>query len=94
MKQGYDNIREIIQISPADVDMIKRLRSTAKPTKVSGDVLAALIVAVHTLQDSKLTPRYSKDIVLVTNCESETNWEGIESVRDEMNRQKIALTVV
>ena len=92
-KEGYQNIREVVEIASADVGMMTRLRATAKVSKIPGDCLAALIVATHTLQHPKLTARYDKDIVLVTDCESETNWEGIEDLRTEMNRQKIALTV-
>jgi hypothetical protein len=56
-------------------------------------VLSAMIVAVDKIRLTLGEKKWRREIILVTDGESETDWEGSESVKEQMDKNNIELAV-
>ncbi|KAM0754876.1 SPOC domain-like protein [Meredithblackwellia eburnea MCA 4105] len=58
------------------------------------DLHTAIILALETITKDPKAKNYKKDIYLMTDGESETDWDGWESTLEQMNLKGVALNVI
>lgn len=93
---------EIAITSNVDVGMLEHLEQIkagegpdAKGKLWSADAHTALILAISTLEaDSKSSNFKKKEIYLLTDGESKSDWDGWEDTAKKLNQMKISLCVI
>ncbi|KAL8286523.1 hypothetical protein RQP46_004540 [Phenoliferia psychrophenolica] len=101
-QDAYRNCAEAIPISyTPEAGMIQHLDSVraglgpdAKDPDVSADAHTAIILAMETICKDAKSRNYKKEIVLLTDGESKSDWDAWEGTISRMQENKITLTVI
>ncbi|GAA5967240.1 hypothetical protein JCM11641_000485 [Rhodosporidiobolus odoratus] len=77
-----------------DQSLLPRIDDAAAGEGPDGDAFSALILGIETLGANPKAAKYTKEICILTDGESEIDWDGLTGVVNQMNDKAISLTVV
>ncbi|GAA5855574.1 hypothetical protein JCM8547_007894 [Rhodosporidiobolus lusitaniae] len=78
-----------------DKTLLDRVDEMESGYASNGDGLTAIVLGLETLDSQSNVAKYpTKEIVVLTDGESEIDWDGVDSVANQLNRKGMSLTVI
>ncbi|KAK9453450.1 SPOC like C-terminal domain-containing protein [Dipodascopsis uninucleata] len=92
--EAYNNISILCPIQQILVETFRTFPRLLRPSNTSsGDLISGIVIAIDMLEKYCRKLKYIKNIIVLSNCRSEADTDGVEHIIDKMASMNINLTI-
>ncbi|KAK9449869.1 SPOC like C-terminal domain-containing protein [Limtongia smithiae] len=92
---GYEHISLLFKIQQFILSDFRALNDTVKPSAASfGDMISGLVLGITTVMEHCRHLKYIKNITMLTNCNTQINFDGSLEIIRKLKEANVNLTII